>query len=168
MKEQELKTILAKHLAWRRNENGGERANLRYANLRYANLIDANLRYASLRGANLSGANLSGASLIDANLSGANLSGANLSGANLSGASLIDAGGLTYVSVSWPEHGECGRQLLAVRIDGVDQYMCGCFRGTLQQLRDYITRGESRHRTSRTVAADFCEARMAEMKGGVK
>ena len=56
--KQELKDILDKHGKWLRNENGGERANLRYANLsfanlRYADLSSANLSYADLRYADL-------------------------------------------------------------------------------------------------------------------
>ena len=108
---EKLQEIIKSHGRWLRNEEGGERANLRDAylsganlsdaylsgaNLRDANLSDANLSDANLSGANLSGANLrgaylSGANLRDANLSGANLSDANLSGANLSGANLSGA-----------------------------------------------------------------------------
>ncbi len=44
--EQELKDILDKHGRWLRNEENGERANLRYADLSYADLSYANLRYA--------------------------------------------------------------------------------------------------------------------------
>ncbi len=68
-------------MAWLRDEDSGERANLRGANL-----YGANLRGANLRGANLTGANLYGANLTGANLRGANLYGANLTGANLRGA----------------------------------------------------------------------------------
>ena len=108
---EKLQEIIKSHGRWLRNEEGGERANLRDAylsganlsdaylsgaNLRDANLSDANLSDANLSGANLSGANLrgaylSGANLRDANLSGANLSDANLSGADLSGANLRGA-----------------------------------------------------------------------------
>ena len=69
----DIKEILKKHLAWLRNEDGGE----------YAGLRGANLSYANLRGANLSGADLRGANLSYVNLSGANLRGANLRGADL-------------------------------------------------------------------------------------
>ena len=70
---EKLQEIIKSHGRWLRNEEGGERANLRGADLR-----GANLRGADLRGANLRGANLRGANLRDANLSGANLSGADL------------------------------------------------------------------------------------------
>ena len=107
-----LADAIKSHLAWRNNEDGGERlstpyranlrgadlsgaylrgANLRGADLRGANLSGADLRGANLRGADLSGANLSGADLSYADLSGANLSGAYLSGADLSGANLSGA-----------------------------------------------------------------------------
>ena len=46
---EELKEILAKHRKWLFDEEGGERADLRYADLSYADL-----RYADLRSANLS------------------------------------------------------------------------------------------------------------------
>ena len=97
----DIKEILKNHLAWLRDEDGGEKAdlsganlsgaNLRGANLRGADLYCANLSGANLRGADLYGANLSGADLSGANLRGANLRGANLSGANLSGANLYGA-----------------------------------------------------------------------------
>ena len=111
MNADKLKAILDKHRDWVFGNDGGERAELRYANLRDAdlrdadlrdanlrdadlrgaNLWDADLRYANLRGANLQGAELQGAELQGANLQGANLRGAELRGANLRGAKLRDA-----------------------------------------------------------------------------
>ena len=88
---EKLQEIIKSHGRWLRNEEGGERANLRDAYLSGANLSDAYLSGANLRGANLSGANLRDANLSGANLSDANLSGADLSGANLRGADLRDA-----------------------------------------------------------------------------
>jgi hypothetical protein len=88
---EKLQEIIKSHGRWLRNEEGGERANLRDANLRDAYLSDANLSGADLSDANLRDANLSGADLSDAYLSGANLRGANLRGADLSGANLRDA-----------------------------------------------------------------------------
>ena len=58
-----LNEILEKHLKWLRNEDGGERANLRGADLCGADLRGANLRGADLYGANLYGANLYGANI---------------------------------------------------------------------------------------------------------
>lgn len=43
MDENKLKDILDKHLKWLKGEDGGERANLRYADLSGANLFGANL-----------------------------------------------------------------------------------------------------------------------------
>ena len=64
-----LADAIKSHLAWRNNEDGGERLSTPYrANLRGADLSGAYLRGANLRGADLSGANLSGAYLRGANL----------------------------------------------------------------------------------------------------
>ena len=52
--QEELEIILEKHRKWLYDEEGSERANLRYADLRYADL-----RYADLRSADLSSAVLS-------------------------------------------------------------------------------------------------------------
>ena len=70
MNKKELNRILENHKNWLLDEEGGERANLRYANLRYADLSNADLSGADLSNADLSGANLSGANLRYANLSG--------------------------------------------------------------------------------------------------
>ena len=86
-----LQEIIKSHGRWLRNEEGGERADLRGANLRSANLRSANLRSANLRGADLRSADLSGADLRSANLRSANLRGANLRSANLRGADLSSA-----------------------------------------------------------------------------
>jgi uncharacterized protein YjbI with pentapeptide repeats len=113
---EELAEVLRLHGMWRRDEEGGVRADLSGANLSEAdlsgvdlsganlsgaslseaNLREANLRGVDLRRADLSGANLSEANLRRADLSGANLRGANLrradlSGADLSGANLSEA-----------------------------------------------------------------------------
>ncbi|MFA5037503.1 MAG: pentapeptide repeat-containing protein [Candidatus Izemoplasmatales bacterium] len=110
----ELQIKLELHLKWIRNEDGGERADLRYADLRYADLSYANLssadlrsadlRYADLRSANLSYAELSSANLSSANLRYANLSSAILRYANLSSANLRYAN-LRYANLDfscWP------------------------------------------------------------------
>lgn len=73
MTQEELNTILDKHIKWLNNEEGGEKADLH----------GADLYRADLGGANLFGANLCGANLNRADLGGANLGGANLHGANL-------------------------------------------------------------------------------------
>ena len=73
-----LQEIIKSHGRWLRNEEGGERANLRSADLSGADLSSANLRSADLSSADLSSANLRGADLSGADLSSANLSGADL------------------------------------------------------------------------------------------
>jgi len=87
----DIKKTLELHTAWRRGEEGGERADLYGADLSRADLSGANLSGANLSRANLSRANLSRANLSGADLSGADLSGANLYGANLSRANLYGA-----------------------------------------------------------------------------
>ena len=93
--------VLQRHAKWLKNEEGGEKAdlreadlseaNLRWADLREADLSEANLREADLREANLREANLSEADLREANLSEANLREADLSEANLRWANLSEA-----------------------------------------------------------------------------
>ena len=78
MNPTELKEILERHKKWLKDEDGGERANLRDAYLRDADLEDADLRGADLRGAYLRGADLTGADLRDADLRGAYLEDAYL------------------------------------------------------------------------------------------
>ena len=70
MELEKLTEILELHKNWLNEEEGGVRANLRYANLTGAALRRTDLRNGSLRHADLRYANL-----LDANLSGANLSG---------------------------------------------------------------------------------------------
>ena len=126
--KEELAVIIEAHGKWWRGENGGTRANL--------------------SGAYLSDANLSGADLSDANLSGANLSGADLSGADLSGA--VHA----WAQVAFRGHGECGRMLTAVIYKDGDApvYQCGCFSGSLAELKAYIKDGNDEWKKSRTLA----------------
>jgi len=134
----ELKEVLDKHHKWTLGEDGGSRANL----------SGANLIRADLSGANLSGAYLSGADLSRANLSRADLSDAYLSGANLSRA--VHA----WAQVAFKDHGECGRMLTAVIYKEGDEavYQCGCFSGTLADLKTYIKEGEKDWAKTRTLA----------------
>ncbi len=74
----DLEKTLELHKKWLLDEDGGERANLRWANLQGADLQGANLRWANLRWANLREADLRGANLREADLRGADLQGANL------------------------------------------------------------------------------------------
>ena len=68
MTSDEIKQVLDLHKKWLNEEDGGERANLRWADLRVATLSGADLR-----GADLSGANLRGVDLCWADLRGADL-----------------------------------------------------------------------------------------------
>jgi len=137
----DLPKILADHAMWLRR-SGGTCAYLMCADLSCADLTCANLS-----GADLSRANLSGAYLTRANLSGANLSGANLSCAK---------GILTYAQISFAGHGERGRMLSAIRKKEGEapELSCSCFSGTVEQLREYISNGDSRYRKTRTLALD--------------
>ena len=85
-----------------------------------------------------------------ANLSRADLRGADLSGANLSGA--VHA----WAQVAFRGHGECGRMLTAVVYKEGDEvvYQCGCFSGSLADLKKYIKDGDGKFRKSRTLAMD--------------
>jgi len=157
-----IKTILNKHLLWLKDETGGECADLSGADLSGANLSGANLSGADLRSADLSGADLSGASLRSANLSGADLRSADLRSANLSGANLAGVKAVLYTQVAWTGHGECGRQLLGVVINGEPRYFCGCFQGTIKDLQDYIQSGKEEHKASRTKAFEFVQSCLDE------
>ena len=59
--QEELEIILEKHRKWLYDEEGGERADLRYADLRSADLNYADLGSANLSSANLNSANLNSA-----------------------------------------------------------------------------------------------------------
>ena len=80
------------------------------------------------------------------------LKGANLRGANLSDANLSEAKGIIYAQVSFNWHGERGRQLSAVKIDGDIVLFCGCFKGSVDDLIEYIEGGDEKYKHSRTVA----------------
>ena len=117
-----------------------------------ADLREADLRRADLRRADLRGANLSEADLSEADLIGADLSGADLIGADLSEADLSEAVGIIYAQVSFNWHGELGRQLSAIKIDGDIVLFCGCFKGSVDDLIEYIEGGDEEYKHSRTVA----------------
>ena len=103
-------------------------------------------------GADLSGADLSWADLSEAGLRRADLRGADLRGADLSGADLSGAVGITCTQVSFNWHGELGRQLSAIKIDGDIVLFCGCFKGSVDDLIEYIEGGDEKYKHSRTVA----------------
>ena len=104
-----LNEILEKHKMWLKDEEGGERADLKNTYLSYASLRGIDLSYADLSGVNLSNADLWNTDLIGVNLSNADLSSANLWNANLiyadlNGANLSNAdfkyANLTYAILS--------------------------------------------------------------------
>ena len=133
---EKLQEIIESHGRWLRNEEGGERANLRRADLRRADLRRADLSGANLSGANLSRADLRRADLYCADLYCADLSGANLSGANLSGADLDK----TYYQVV---RVGSRRGITTYCVDD-DNVLCGCWNGFKGgTLDEFKTRVES-------------------------
>ena len=104
------------------------------------------------------------ANLRNAYLHRVDLRRADLRWADLSRANLCEVTSIARCEVSWSTHGECGRKLMAVSIEDEDIYFCGCFSGSMKELRAYIERGAEEYKQSRTIAADFCEARINEMK----
>jgi uncharacterized protein YjbI with pentapeptide repeats len=150
-----LKETLRLHDMWLRDEEGGNRANLRDADLRGADLRDADLRGANLFGANLSGANLFGANLFGANLFGAKLFGADLSGANLRGANLRGANGIIRVG---PASDGC--EFFGVQRDGAVWIKAGCRWLTADDARKHwqATRADTPLGRERLRFVDFIEA----------
>ena len=69
-----------------------------------------------------------------------------------SGADLSGAVGIIYAQVSFNWHGELGRQLSAIKIDGDIVLFCGCFKGSVDDLIEYIEGGDEKYKHSRTVA----------------
>jgi len=135
---------------------------LRGCDLTRAILCGCDLTGADLTGVILRRGTLTGAILRRADLTGSDLTGAILTGADLRRANLSQTHGITWASVGWSSHGECGRMLLAVLIDGETRFFCGCFSGTLDELRKFIANREEQFRNSRTLAVDFCLARITE------
>lgn len=136
-------------------------ARLRWANLRGAALSGADLRWVNLHNADLRNADLRNADLRWANLRGADLREADLRNARLFEADLSDAdlneasGAPPYYSVSWSGHGEAGRRLHAVLVDGALQFSCGCFSGDEDELRQYIEDDEEVYKQSRLKALEI-------------
>jgi len=127
-------------------------ADLRSADLRFANLRSADLRFANLSSADLCFADLRSADLRFADLCFADLRSADLRFANLRSADLRSAKNIIYSSCYFSGHGECGRQLLAVKINEQIILFCGCFKGSEEELIKYIERGEEKYKYSRTLA----------------
>lgn len=124
--------VLQRHAKWLKNEEGGEKANLRDADL-----WDANLRGANLRGADLQDANLRGADLRGADLWGA-------AGKILYFGPIGSRQGITYVTKT--------ERTIHVR--------CGCFYGTLEEFAAKVEEkhGDSQHGKSYKAAIEFIKA----------
>ena len=101
MEKKMLEKILQNHKLWL-NNNGGEKANMRWADLRKADLRKADLRKADLREADLRKADLREANLYEADLRGANLREANLCRANMRWANLRGAD-LRWADLRWAD-----------------------------------------------------------------
>ena len=131
---EKLNEIIESHGKWLRNEEGGEKANLRGADLR-----DAYLRGADLGGADLRGADLGGAYLGDADLRGADLRGADLGGAYLGDAYLGGANlNKTYYQIT-----RIGsRNATTTYCVEDDNVVCGCWNnyrgGTLEEFKKRV------------------------------
>ena len=149
--------VLQRHAKWLKNEEGGEKANLRDANLRGADLRGANLRDADLWDADLRDANLRDADLWGANLRGANLRGANLRGANLRGADLRGAVGKI---LSFGPIGSRQGITYVTKTERTIHVRCGCFYGTLEEFAAKVEEehGDSQHGKSYKAAIEFIKA----------
>ena len=179
--------VLQRHAKWLKNEEGGEKANLRGANLwgadlqganlwgadlqdanlRDANLWGADLQDANLRDADLQDANLRDADLWDANLRGADLRGANLRGANLRGADLRDANlrgaNLQDAAGKILYFGPIGSRqgiTYVTKTERTIHVRCGCFYGTLEEFAAKVEEkhGDSQHGKSYKAAIEFIKA----------
>ena len=134
--------VLQRHAKWLKNEEGGEKANLRGANL---------------WGADLQGANLWGADLQDANLRDANLWGADLQDANLRDADLQDAAGkILYFGPIGSRQGIT----YVTKTERTIHVRCGCFYGTLEEFAAKVEEkhGDSQHGKSYKAAIEFIKA----------
>ena len=128
---EKLQEIIESHGRWLRNEEGGERANLRSADLSSADLYCADLSSADLSGADLRSANLR-----SADLSGADPRGADLRSADLRSADLDK----TYYQVV---RVGSRRGITTYCVDD-DNVLCGCWNGFKGgTLDEFKTRVES-------------------------
>ena len=149
--------VLQRHAKWLKNEEGGEKADLRGADLQGANLRDADLRGANLWGADLQGANLRDADLRGANLWGADLRGADLWGADLRGADLRGAAGKI---LSFGPIGSRQGITYVTKTERTILVRCGCFYGTLEEFAAKVEEehGDSQHGKSYKAAIEFIKA----------
>ena len=147
--QEKLNEIIESHGKWLRNEEGGEKADLRGADLGGADLGGADLGGADLRGADLGDAYLRGADLGDADLRGADLGGADLRGADLGGADLGGADlrdaylGGAYLNKTYYQITRIGsRNATTTYCVEDDNVVCGCWNnyrgGTLEEFKKRV------------------------------
>ena len=149
--------VLQRHAKWLKNEEGGEKADLRGADLWDADLRDADLRGADLRDADLRGADLWDADLRGANLRDADLRDADLRGADLWGADLRDAAGKI---LSFGPIGSRQGITYVTKTERTILVRCGCFYGTLEEFAAKVEEehGDSQHGKSYKAAIEFIKA----------
>ena len=94
------------------------------------------------------------ADLREANLREADLREADLSGADLREADLSEVNGVDCAQLNFSSHGEKGRRITAIKINEEILVICGCFNGTVSELRKYIDEGDESYRKSRILALD--------------
>ena len=97
-----------------------------------------------------------------ADLSYADLRSADLRSADLSSADLQQCKNVIYAQCSWSNHGECGRQLVGLYYKKEIILFCGCFTGSVVELRKYISNGENQFKKSRRCALNFVLSRLKE------
>lgn len=78
---------------------------------------------------------------------------------------MSSAKNLLYSACYFSGHGECGRQLLAVKIGEGIKLFCGCFKGDEKELRDYIEKGDKDLKESRLLALETV-LKLIEVKNG--
>ena len=82
---------------------------------------------------------------------------ADLRDADLRGAVLRDGKFLARAAVQFTAHGECGRELSAIKTDSKESPVtlwCGCFVGSPGELREYIAVSGEKHKRTRTLAME--------------
>lgn len=139
-------------------------ADLNHADLQYTNISEASLKNICGIGINLYKADLSYTNLTDANLTDGDLRFVNLKNADLlntklyntvlSNASFRCTHNIQYATCCFSGHGEAGRELLCVKINGVNKFFCGCFIGEEESLRSYIKKGKEYFKESRLIALE--------------
>ena len=140
--KEELSLILDKHAKWLKDEDGGEKADLRYADLSYADLSFANLRYTNLS---------------YTNLRYANLNYADLSAANLSAADLRYSTHQYYIT----QRSDGYQFFLVLDKGGSWMIRAGCRYKSIESYRDHLrTYSSEEKKTETTLILDFAEAKL--------